>query len=699
MSPSGPLFRLALRPAGSPCFDRLRSEPLFRLRLSTPNAAMNYRAKTSVFRDGLRRVTSRLIGHRAIGRVLRGVASVGRTSRLRVTGRGFDARGQKTSMISDVGIAEDLRRSGLVDVDWYRETYPDVAAAGLDPVEHYATSGAAEGRNPNAFFDSMWYLLMYADVRLAGINPLLHYSEKGAAEGRAAGPAFDTAYYTAENPEVSVTGLNPLLHFLRHGRHEGRTAVGPDGDKAVDLEAAISFVYRHALRREPTSDDTAIWSQHLRSGLTFVRFVLDVMESDEAASCVSAQEAVAGLTDGLFIAHLYEICLGRCALPQEVFEWKKRLSTHEFSRKDLLTDFFGAAVRDERERADAAQQHDPAVVTIMGTDITLTAADWRDRAIALERSVPGAPAPAPLRQPYIVRSRGVRVSAIASLYKGGRYIDKFLSNVCNQSLASDFELIIIDANSPDNEYEVIKQYQKRFSNIRYERVASRIGIYDAWNLGVEIAQGEYLTNTNLDDLRRSDSLELQADVLDSLDFVDVVYQDFYYSFDDDLGFDEVAAFGFKSDLPLVSGNNILCYNSPHNGPMWRRRLHAEVGMFDTTLKSAGDHDMWCRCLLAGKVFYKMNTPHVAYYQNPMGLSTRPGTRGVDEGMSILKKYGRRLVSPYVYMDAEPFRETLAVDTDAELPISDDWDFRTLTQSCLLKLIAQKVSGTPAALQQ
>ena len=160
----------------------------------------------------------------------------------------------------DLDIAEDLRKSGLIDVDWYRETYPDVEAAGLDPVEHYVAAGAAEGRNPNAFFDSLWYLAKNADVRLAGINPLLHYNASGAAEGRAAGPAFDTAYYLAENPEVGASGLNPLLHFLRHGRFEGLTAACLDGDKAADVENAISFVYRHALKREPSSEDKAIWS-------------------------------------------------------------------------------------------------------------------------------------------------------------------------------------------------------------------------------------------------------------------------------------------------------------------------------------------------------------------------------------------------------------------------------------------------------
>jgi hypothetical protein len=51
-----------------------------------------------------------------------------------------------------------------------------------------------------------------------------------------------------------------------------------------------------------------------------------------------------------------------------------------------------------------------------------------------------------------------------------------------------------------------------------------------------------------------------------------------------------------------------------------------------------------RCLAAGKVFYKLNDPHVVYYQNPQGLSTRPDSRGAEEARHILKAYGRRLVS-------------------------------------------------------
>ena len=128
-----------------------------------------------------------------------------------------------------------LRASGLFDPDYYLAENPDVAAAGLDPVSHYAGAGADEARNPNPFFDSAWYLAANADVLEAGLNPLHHYVSGGAAEGRNAGPDFDTAYYLAQNPEVGASGMNPLLHYIRHGRAEGRIAVPYDEGEAFEV--------------------------------------------------------------------------------------------------------------------------------------------------------------------------------------------------------------------------------------------------------------------------------------------------------------------------------------------------------------------------------------------------------------------------------------------------------------------------------
>lgn len=41
-----------------------------------------------------------------------------------------------------------LRQSGTFDVDWYLQTYPDVAQCGMDPAEHFLWLGARLGRRP-----------------------------------------------------------------------------------------------------------------------------------------------------------------------------------------------------------------------------------------------------------------------------------------------------------------------------------------------------------------------------------------------------------------------------------------------------------------------------------------------------------------------------------------------------------------------
>jgi glycosyltransferase involved in cell wall biosynthesis len=231
------------------------------------------------------------------------------------------------------------------------------------------------------------------------------------------------------------------------------------------------------------------------------------------------------------------------------------------------------------------------------------------------------------------------------------------------------ELIIIDADSPEGEERIISEYQKVFPNIIYKRINYRLGVYDAWNVGVEISRGRYLTNTNLDDLRRRDSFALQASTLERHQFIDVVYQDFFYNFDDSLSFEEIEKFGFKSDVPIVTPHNLLKFNSPHNAPMWRKSLHAELGLFDTSYKSAGDWEFWLRCLSRGKNFLKINTPHIAYFQNPNGISTRRDTAGLHEGWRILGVYSDKLISRELRMSRTALADALGSDVDWDTTMS------------------------------
>ncbi|HTW27615.1 MAG TPA: glycoside hydrolase family 99-like domain-containing protein [Acetobacteraceae bacterium] len=86
----------------------------------------------------------------------------------------------------------DLRRTGTVspipefDVGFYLAANPDVAAAGVDPFEHYQFQGFREGRNPSSCFDGAAYARRHPG--LGGENPLLHYLDN-RSDGATAAPA------------------------------------------------------------------------------------------------------------------------------------------------------------------------------------------------------------------------------------------------------------------------------------------------------------------------------------------------------------------------------------------------------------------------------------------------------------------------------------------------------------------------------
>jgi len=70
------------------------------------------------------------------------------------------------------------------DAAFYLQANPDVAAAGLEPLDHFLMSGWQEGRDPSIGFSIEDYLQAYPDIAAAGLNPFVHFVTAGRAEGR-----------------------------------------------------------------------------------------------------------------------------------------------------------------------------------------------------------------------------------------------------------------------------------------------------------------------------------------------------------------------------------------------------------------------------------------------------------------------------------------------------------------------------------
>jgi hypothetical protein len=140
-------------------------------------------------------------------------------------------------MSPDSALLETDATTLLVEAEWYLRRYPDLAAAGVDAVEHYRLHGGAEGRWPNRAFDPEWYLSQQRDAGEipVGTNPLEHYVRYGERRGLRPVAWFDPIWYRATYavPDDEIA----LAHYLRH--HVGDDLVVQAPVPSIDTEADI----------------------------------------------------------------------------------------------------------------------------------------------------------------------------------------------------------------------------------------------------------------------------------------------------------------------------------------------------------------------------------------------------------------------------------------------------------------------------
>ena len=456
-----------------------------------------------------------------------------------------------------------------------------------------------------------------------------------------------------------------------------RQSIFSDTEIPTEALTLLALVMNNQEDLKSRQLDTSIVARRRSAWLKDVLNLGDVYTSKLVKATLTSQQLTESsqhispeISDGEFILLAFEQVLQRGCLPAEVSYWRDYLQ--RASRPDLVVSLFLRSLEDRKKsQAGSASAVDPHSLRVLGSDRMMSRTDWERRRAELTlgqaaEAEGGAKPHNAVGRLRTARTYGVRarpqVSIITSLYRGSKYITQFMQMITQ---LDDFderaELIIIDADSPEGEGEIVERYTRQFPNIVYQRQSTRVGIYEAWNIAIAMSRGEYITNANVDDLRRRDSISLQADVLDRLLFVDVVYQDFYYTFEHDMSFENIAKMNFRSELPIVSPHNMLDFNSPHNAPMWKKSLHTELGGFDSSFKSAGDFEFWLRCLGHNKIFYKINEPHVAYFQNPEGISTSPDSPGLFESRRILKRYSRLLIGRELVVDDDQFVALLGED--------------------------------------
>ena len=276
-----------------------------------------------------------------------------------------------------------------------------------------------------------------------------------------------------------------LLHLLKESENELKES---ESDRAAQLDKINVLRWRIQNITLPSTIPrlterggflSSLWIGLQRTGVFGGRIRHRAQDAKQSAKQVE-QSLLSEVSNGILIQLAYEELLHRGAQANEIVFWDHFIGQSLLQREVFINELVLTCRRSMIKRAvhGAGQENDPTRFLILGSDITFSIEDWRRRESKIKDRTKTA---VPKRKSYarfsLVSEPAVLVTAIASLYKGGRYISHFMENITSQSIFRDYcELVIVDANSPENEFEVIQPYLERFPNIKYFRTKDRIGI-------------------------------------------------------------------------------------------------------------------------------------------------------------------------------------------------------------------------------
>lgn len=225
-----------------------------------------------------------------------------------------------------------------------------------------------------------------------------------------------------------------------------------------------------------------------------------------------------------------------------------------------------------------------------------------------------------------------------STFNAEHLIEGCLQDLVNQTIFAEgrMEILIIDSGSEQQEAKIIKGFQRSYSAIKYIRTNNREPLYKAWNRGIEVASGQYITNANTDDRHHTECLETLVNMLEENLSVDVAYGNLYKSSVANETFEHID----KSKpcySQMFNPGSLLLHDFIGAQPVWRKSLHDKIGMFDESYEVVGDYEFFLRAASKGCNFIHEPKAEGIMLWHPVALSTRD-CMGLEEKNLLFEKY-------------------------------------------------------------
>lgn len=197
----------------------------------------------------------------------------------------------------------------------------------------------------------------------------------------------------------------------------------------------------------------------------------------------------------------------------------------------------------------------------------------------------------------------MQISVIIPTYNRAEVLVRALDSVLAQSRPAD-EIIVVDDGSTDHTEKVMQDYPEA----RYLQ-QDNLGVSAARNLGIAVANGDWLAFLDSDDEWLPHKLEKQCELV-------AANPDFKLVHTEEIWIRNGKRVN-QMDKHEKAGGDIfqrclpLCAISP-SSVMIHRSLFDELGKFDETLPACEDYDLWLRICAQEQVLYESEPCIVKY---------------------------------------------------------------------------------------
>jgi glycosyltransferase involved in cell wall biosynthesis len=228
------------------------------------------------------------------------------------------------------------------------------------------------------------------------------------------------------------------------------------------------------------------------------------------------------------------------------------------------------------------------------------------------------------------------VSIVIAAYNASAYIEETLDSILSQTF-TDYETIVVNDGSLDSE-ELERVLESHALPVVYISQRNK-GVSAARNAGINVAKGKFYAQLDADDQWESDYLAVQVGYLSERDDIALVYPNaIIFGDSSNAGLEYMKLCPSEGEVSFESLIEQRC--AVLTCVTARISVIRSVGMFDESLRSCEDFDLWLRIVKSGgRMAYHRRV--LARYRRHVGSLSSDRVWMTTNLLAVMEKVAKR----------------------------------------------------------